>query len=68
MNYLRLEQRRFQSRLKVVYEIQATGFFILPCPSSPWWRTPSATASLQKDEGGVLTIRAWEGRRTFSRR
>ena len=59
------EQRRFQSRLKVVYEIQATGFFIPPLSLQPLVENAVRHGILQKDEGGVLTIRAWEGEEDF---
>ena len=65
MNYLRLEQRRFQTRLKVVYEIQTTGFFIPPLSLQPLVENAVRHGILQKEEGGVLTIRAWEGERDF---
>lgn len=65
MNYLRLEQRRFQSRLKVVYEIQTTGFFIPPLSLQPLVENAVRHGILQKEEGGVLTIRAWEGEDDF---
>lgn len=65
MNYLRLEQRRFQSRLKVVYEIQSTDFFIPPLSLQPLVENAVRHGILQKDEGGVLTIRTWEGEEDF---
>ena len=65
MNYLRLEQRRFQNRLKVVYEIQTTGFFIPPLSLQPLVENAVRHGILQKEDGGTLTIRAWEGEDDF---
>lgn len=65
MNYLRLEQRRFQSRLKVVCEIQAADFFIPPLSLQPLVENAVRHGILQKEEGGVLTIRTWEREEAF---
>lgn len=65
MNYLRLEQRRFQSRLKVVCEIRTADFFIPPLSLQPLVENAVRHGILQKEEGGVLTIRTWEREEAF---
>lgn len=65
MNYLRLEQRRFQNRLKIVYEIQATRFSVPPLSVQPLVENAVRHGILKKEDGGVLTIRTWEGPDAF---
>lgn len=65
MNYLYLEQRRFQNRLKVVYEIQASSFSVPPLSIQPLVENAVRHGILKKEDGGVLTIRTWEGADAF---
>ena len=60
MNYLQLEQRRFQTRLQVDYDIQATDFFIPPLSLQPLVENAVRHGILKKEEGGSITIRSWE--------
>lgn len=59
-NYLHLEQRRFQTRLQVVYDVQTTDFFIPPLSLQPLVENAVRHGILKKEEGGTITIRSWE--------
>lgn len=60
MNYLYLEQRRFQDRLKVVYEIQTSDFFLPPLSLQPLVENAVRHGILKKEEGGILILRTQE--------
>lgn len=64
-NYLRLEQRRFQTRLRVAYDIQATDFFIPALSLQPLVENAVRHGILKKEEGGSITIRSWETSEAF---
>ncbi|GAA6396008.1 sensor histidine kinase [Solibaculum mannosilyticum] len=57
MNYLYLEQQRFQDRLRIVYDIQITDFFIPSLTLQPLVENAVRHGILKKEEGGVITIR-----------
>lgn len=65
MNYLYLEQRRFQNRLKIVYEIRAVQFSVPPLSVQPLVENAVRHGILKKEDGGVLIIRTWEGPDSF---
>lgn len=56
-NYLYLEQQRFQERLTVVYDIQATDFFVPPLSLQPLVENAVSHGILRKKEGGTVTLR-----------
>ncbi len=64
-NYLRLEQRRFQSRLKVVYEIHVSGFLMPPLSLQPLVENSVRHGILKKEKGGMVTIRTRETEDAF---
>lgn len=57
MNYLYLEQQRFQERLLVVYDIQTKAFRIPPLSLQPLVENAVRHGILRKEEGGTITIR-----------
>lgn len=59
-HYLYLEQRRFQARLKVVYDIEADGFLVPALSLQPLAENAVRHGILKKEEGGVVTIRSRE--------
>lgn len=59
-NYLYLEQQRFQDRLRVVYDIQTTDFFVPPLSLQPLVENAVRHGILQKKEGGTVTLRTAE--------
>ena len=65
INYLYLEQRRFRARLRVVYEIQVSEFFIPPLTLQPLVENAVRHGILKKEEGGVITIRSLETQEAF---
>ncbi len=65
MNYLRLEQRRFQSRLKVIYEIQASDFRVPPLSLQPLVENSVRHGILKKEDGGMVAIRTRETEDAF---
>lgn len=65
INYLYLEQRRFQARLRVVYEIQVSKFLIPPLTLQPLVENAVRHGILKKEEGGVITIRTLEDRDAY---
>lgn len=60
MNYLYLEQQRFQDRLRVVYDIQIRDFHIPPLSLQPLVENAVRHGILRKKEGGTITIRTSE--------
>ena len=64
-HYLYLEQRRFQARLKVVYDIEADGFLVPALSLQPLAENAVRHGILKKEEGGVVTIRSREERDCF---
>lgn len=64
-HYLYLEQRRFQARLKVVYDIQATAFSVPSLSLQPLAENAVRHGILKKEEGGVVTIRSQEKKDCF---
>lgn len=65
MNYLYLEQRRFQARLKVIYEIRVSNFQIPPLTLQPLAENAVRHGILKKEEGGIITIRTLETQDAF---
>lgn len=60
VNYLNLEQQRFQSRLRVIYEITATDFSIPPLTLQPIVENAVRHGVLRREEGGTVTVRTEE--------
>jgi len=58
--YVSLEQLRFGKRLKVVYDIQTTDFFIPPLSIQPLTENAIKHGILKKIEGGTLIIKTYE--------
>lgn len=59
-NYLSLEQRRFQDRLRVIYDIRDTNFLIPPLTLQPIVENAVRHGILHREEGGVITISSEE--------
>lgn len=59
-SYLRLEKLRFGDRVNVVYEINATGFYLPPLCIQPIVENAIKHGILKKLEGGNLTLRSYE--------
>ena len=55
-----MEQLRFGERLKVVYDIQTTDFFIPPLSIQPLTENAIKHGILKKIEGGTLIIKTYE--------
>ncbi|MDO4273654.1 MAG: histidine kinase [Eubacteriales bacterium] len=55
-NYLELEGRRFQSRLKVVYNISTVDFFVPPLTLQPIVENAVRHGVLRREEGGTVTV------------
>lgn len=64
-HYLYLEQRRFQARLRVVYDIQATDFLVPALSLQPLAENSVRHGILKKEEGGVVTILSREEKDCF---
>ena len=60
MNYLSLEQQRFQDRLRVIYDIRVKDFFLPPLSLQPLVENALRHGILHKKEGGTITIRTAE--------
>lgn len=65
MNYLHLEQRRFQTRLQVTYDIKASNFFVPPLTLQPLVENSVRHGILKKEEGGTIGIHSWETDEAF---
>lgn len=59
-SYVALEKMRFGERVRVVYDVQATGFFVPPLSIQPLVENAMKHGILKKLEGGTLTIRTYE--------
>lgn len=55
-NYLYLEQQRFGDRLRVIYDIKTTDFFLPPLSLQPLVENAVRHGILKKREGGLITI------------
>lgn len=55
-NYLNLERRRFQDRLEVRYNIEATGFYIPPLSLQPLVENAVRHGIFHRSDGGQITI------------
>lgn len=55
-HYLSLEQMRFEERLKVVYDIQASGFLVPPLVVQPMVENAVRHGVTKRPEGGTITI------------
>lgn len=64
-NYLCLEQRRFQARLRVEYEIQVSDFLVPPLSLQPLVENSVRHGIMRKEEGGLVTIRTRETEDAF---
>lgn len=60
MNYLYLEQQRFQQRLRVIYDVPVTDFLVPPLSLQPLVENAVRHGVLKKEDGGVVTIRTQE--------
>lgn len=58
--YLSLEKKRFEDRLTVHYEIEASGFFLPALTIQPLVENAVRHGVLKKDDGGTVTIRSEE--------
>ena len=58
--FLTLEEIRFGDRLKIDYDLQATGFFLPPLTVQPLVENALRHGILQKVEGGNVTLRSYE--------
>lgn len=56
-NYLDLEQRRFQARLQIRYEIEVQDFVIPPLTLQPLVENAVRHGVLRRETGGTVTIR-----------
>lgn len=65
MNYLYLEQQRFQQRLRVVYDVTATDFLVPPLSLQPLVENAVRHGVLKKEDGGVVTIRTQETKEAY---
>ncbi len=63
--YVALETLRFQSRIKVVYDVQVTDFFVPPLTIQPIVENAIKHGILQKIEGGTLCIKTRETESAF---
>ncbi len=59
-NYTDIEKHRFGNRLNIVYDIQSTGFVILPLTIQPIVENAIKHGINQKPEGGTVTIKTYE--------
>ena len=59
-SYLSLEKMRFEERLTVVYDVQATDFSVPPLSLQPLVENAVKHGILKKLEGGTITIRSYE--------
>ena len=59
-HYLSLEQRRFQERLRVVYDITARDFSLPPLTLQPIVENAVRHGVLRRESGGTVTIRTAE--------
>ncbi|MCU6760716.1 Inner membrane protein ypdA [uncultured Roseburia sp.] len=64
-NYLYLEQQRFQNRLKVIYDIQVSDFYLPPLSLQPLVENSVRHGVLRKEAGGVVTIRTRETKQDY---
>ncbi len=55
-NYIALEQRRFQNRLKVIYDIRCRDFSIPPLTVQPIVENAVRHGILRREQGGTITI------------
>lgn len=60
MNFLYLEQQRFGERLRVIYQIETSDFFIPPLTLQPLVENAVQHGILHKKTGGTITIRTRE--------
>lgn len=64
-HYLSLEQRRFQNRLSVVYDITARDFSIPPLTLQPIVENAVRHGVLKRESGGTVTIRTLETKSSY---
>lgn len=55
-SYLALEQQRFQSRLRVIYDITARDFFLPPLTLQPIVENAVRHGILHREDGGTVTV------------
>lgn len=60
MNFLYLEQQRFGEQLRVIYQIEASDFFIPPLTLQPLVENAVQHGILHRKTGGTITIRTEE--------
>lgn len=60
MNFLYLEQQRFGEQLRIVYQIEASDFFIPPLTLQPLVENAVQHGILHRKTGGTITIRTEE--------
>lgn len=63
--YLYLEQIRFGNKLKIFYDIKATGFLIPPLTVQPLAENAIKHGISKKGDGGTLTISSYEDEKYF---
>lgn len=59
-NYLALEQKRFQERLNIVYDITCKDFSLPPLTLQPLVENAVRHGVLKREDGGTVTIRTGE--------
>lgn len=60
--YLKLEKLRFDEKLKVEYNIEETGFWILPLTIQPFVENAVKHGLLEKKQGGTVSISSYKDR------
>ena len=58
--FLALEELRFGERVRIIYDLQAIGFFLPPLVIQPLVENAVRHGILQKVEGGTVTLRSHE--------